>query len=101
MTVSKAVRWENIDLESAALTRQELQQVVSILKERLSNESPISHGRLKKAIKRANALINAPKPRKEKTRPEDLPSDHRPTGRYNGGMGSATFMSGGAPGSRR
>lgn len=101
MTVSKAVRWENIDLKSAALTRQELQLIVSILKDRLKTESPISHGRLKKAIKRANSLINAPKPRKEKTKPEDIPSDDTPTGRYNGGMGSATFMRGGSPGSRR
>lgn len=101
MTVSKAVRWENIDLRSAALTREELQLIVSILKERLKNESSISHGRLRKAIKRANSLISAPKPKKEKVKLEDIPSDGRPTGRYSGGMGSATFMSGGAPGSRR
>lgn len=101
MAIDKSIRWENIDLKSAGLTKPQLQEVVSVLKSRLAIAEAVVQPRVRQAIKRANALINAPKPRKQKMKLGELPSDNEPVGRYSGGMGAATFFSGGAPGSRR
>ena len=101
MAIDKSVRWENIDLRIAGLSKPELQEVVSVLRSRLVVVEAVAQPRIRQAIKRANVLINTPKPRKQKMKVGNLPSDNEPVGRYGGGMGAATFFSGGAPGSRR
>jgi CRISPR/Cas system CSM-associated protein Csm2 small subunit len=97
----KAIRWENIDLKAANLTKEQLRLIVVELKQRLEKEDPLASSRLKKAIKRANSLLNAPKERKKKEAGSHFYSTVDDVGRFGGGRGSATFVSGGAPGSKR
>jgi hypothetical protein len=100
--VEKSVRWENVDLRTAGLSKGELLEIRDHLIERLAHESALSAPRLKKAIKAANSLLNAPKPKKQKN---DDAGGHYfgepPVGRYNGGFGQVAFVRGGAPGSKR
>lgn len=99
--VDKAKRWENVDLKAAALSKAELRQIKILLERRMASESSLSLPRLKAAVKRINALLNAPKPKAIKIHVEGNFVGAAPTGRFGGGSGQASFVSGGTPGSKK
>lgn len=96
--IDRSVRWENVNLRAAALSKPDLAAVKELLEQRAKRE-PLSAARIRKAIKRVNSLLNAgiPKiPRRKTGGGSELG-----VGRYGGGSGAASFVQGGAPGGRR
>lgn len=101
MGIDKAVRWENVDLAKAGLSKGDLNEVRAVLQERRRSSNAFEAPRLTQAIRRINLLLNAPKPKKPKMKLGGLPPENGWVGRYGGGMGAASFVRGGSPGSKR
>ncbi|CCE97564.1 hypothetical protein SFHH103_03072 [Sinorhizobium fredii HH103] len=96
-----SIRWENVDLKAAGLSRKELAKVVAELKARLDREGPLRAAQLKKAIKQANSLLNAKRERNGGIKIKVAYNSDEPIGRFGGGQGATTFVPGGAPNSKR
>lgn len=101
MGIDKAVRWENVDLAKAGLSKGDLNEMRAVLQERQRSANAFEAPRLKQAIRRINLLLNAPKPKKPKMKLGGLPTESGSIGRFSGGMGTASFVRGGSPGSKR